>query len=864
MGGKQDRLSKGPSHRATHSAKGKEKVGYEESENQRRGFVVKCGSKKLWNVLLPSSSACRQGDRSRGEPLTTERSPIGSDTLPLEEASEAGLQLVQGCSEEGTTPTEEIAEQRNILRAPFMSKEKEKMCINAIGEDGAGVKGFAGYSHSGSSVSDHPSYPANKEKGLIFEGYCGMTEVGILQVSSHHSSQPSLPLRSPFSGVAPPNQSPSVPDFSISAFHSQFPMKNRLASWGPYSGCSKPGRLRILPNEWVPNRRKKRRVVKEFLRLQNPDVVIFQETKRKSVRNKEWAILPACGASGRILIIWDSKKMSGEEVVIGSFSVSVKFLLDGSGPLWLFLGGDVRPFWPYLSFMVCGGDFNVIRRRSEKLGGSGFTSSMRDFDGFIREWELHDPPLRNASFTWSNMQESPVSLLVVISFSIQMSGSFPSLKAFKKFYLDGHRIIDRLSWIPIRSSGAQHLLGSRICGCNIIEILLYFKKLYSSPPGKSWRVEGIDWSPILEESASRLDSPFAEVEIFNAIFQLDRDKAPRPDGFTIAVFQDCWDVIKEDLVRVFAEFHNSGIINQNTNASFIQKSCRASKRSTTRDHPLHSRRSGEEGVVFKIDFEKAYDHVKWDFLDHVLEKKGFSSKWRSWMRGCLSSVSYAILVNGNAKWWVEASRGLRQGNPLSPFLFTIVADVLSRMLLKAEERNLLEGFRVNLGKSNLFGINLDQNHLFRLALMLDCKASDWPILYLGLPLGGNPTACGFWDPVIERISRRLDGWQKAYLSLGGRITLLHSCLSHIPSYFLSLFKIPSLVAAKVERMQRDFLWSGVGEGKRDHLVRWDVVCKPRVKGGLGIGKIPLRNRALLGKWLWRFLGEYNSMASGHS
>ena len=139
------------------------------------------------------------------------------------------------------------------------------------------------------------------------------------------------------------------------------------------------------------------------------------------------------------------------------------------------------------------------------------------------------------------------------------------------------------------------------------------------------------------------------------------------------------------------------------------------------------------------------------------------------MRGCLSSVSYAILVNDNAKGWVKASRGLRQCDPLSPFLFTIVADVLSRMLLKVEERSVLEGFRVgrnrvrvthlqfsddtiffanscmeelqtlkrlllvfgkisglkvNLDKSNLFGINLDQNHLSRLALLLDCKGSD--------------------------------------------------------------------------------------------------------------------------------------------
>ena len=167
------------------------------------------------------------------------------------------------------------------------------------------------------------------------------------------------------------------------------------------------------------------------------------------------------------------------------------------------------------------------------------------------------------------------------------------------------------------------------------------------------------------------------------------------------------------------------------------------------------------------------------------------------MSGCLSTISYAVLVNGNAKGWVKASRGLRQGDPLSIFLFTLVADVLSRMLLRAEERNSLEGFRVGryrtkvshlqfaddtiffsntrekelqilkslllvfghiyLDKSNIYGINLDQAHLSRLAEMLDCKASDWPIFYLGLPLGGNPKACGFWDPMIERISRRLDG-----------------------------------------------------------------------------------------------------------
>ena len=122
------------------------------------------------------------------------------------------------------------------------------------------------------------------------------------------------------------------------------------------------------------------------------------------------------------MIIWDSNKLRNEEVVLGSFSVSVKFALDGCRPLWLFaIYGPNDPllrkdFWVELldifslSFLLwcVGGDFNVIKRSSEKLGGSSLTSSMKDFDGFIRECELLDSPLQNAPFTWSNTQESPV------------------------------------------------------------------------------------------------------------------------------------------------------------------------------------------------------------------------------------------------------------------------------------------------------------------------------------------------------------------------------------------------------------------------------------------------------------------------
>ena len=167
----------------------------------------------------------------------------------------------------------------------------------------------------------------------------------------------------------------------------------------------------------------------------------------------------------------------------------------------------------------------------------------------------------------------------------------------------------------------------------------------------------------------------------------------------------------------------------------------------------------------------------------------------------------------------------------------------------------LPRLRINLNKRTLFYININQDQISRMALMLDCSVSDWPLTYLGLPLGGESKSSSFWDSVIDRVFRRLDEWKKYFLFLGGRITLIQFCLSHIPSYFLSLFKIPVSRTSRIEKMQRDFLWLGFREGKKHHLVSWDLVNRPKELGGLGFRKVTSRNQALLGKWLWRYPKE---------
>lgn len=137
----------------------------------------------------------------------------------------------------------------------------------------------------------------------------------------------------------------------------------------------------------------------------------------------------------------------------------------------------------------------------------------------------------------------------------------------------------------------------------------------------------------------------------------------------------------------------------------------------------------------------------------------------------------------------------------------------------------------------------------------------WPIKYLRylrLPLGGNPRALSFCQPVLEKMTKRLCTWKRNYLSLGGHIALIKSTLSNLLTYYMSIFKAPVKVIKAIEKMQRDFLWE-LGENRKNHLLSWEKVCWPVDKGGLGLGSITIRNDALLAKWLQRFPEEIGSM-----
>ncbi|XP_059436099.1 uncharacterized protein LOC132169027 [Corylus avellana] len=297
----------------------------------------------------------------------------------------------------------------------------------------------------------------------------------------------------------------------------------------------------------------------------------------------------------------------------------------------------------------------------------------------------------------------------------------------------------------------------------------------------NWRplVDGISLDSISEEEASWLERDFEEEEVKKVVFKMNGNKASGPDGFSLAFFQACWDVVREDIMRVFSAFHTGGMFVKSLNASFISLIPKIPGATNLKDF----RPISLVGGMYKIIAKVLANRLK-VVLDKIISKsQNAFIKGDVVLEGCGVLGFNIAFPRCDFRFWPAQLRYLR-----CLFLWFEAAS----------------GLKVNLAKSML------------------------------IPVG-----------TVEHVD----------LLAGGRVTLIKSTLANLLTYYLSLFHIPVSVARRIEKLQHNFLWGGIGEEFKYHLVKWSQICTPIMEGGLGIRNLLVFNCALLGKWLWRYRSE---------
>nr|XP_043639239.1 uncharacterized protein LOC122610308 [Erigeron canadensis] len=294
-------------------------------------------------------------------------------------------------------------------------------------------------------------------------------------------------------------------------------------------------------------------------------------------------------------------------------------------------------------------------------------------------------------------------------------------------------------------------------------------------------------------------------------------------------------------------------------------------------HNYH-REIGHPRCAFKVDIQKGYDTVDWKFLRAILIGFGFHTIMVDSIMTCVTSASFSLSINGNIYGFFKGERGLRQGDPMSPYLFTLVMEVLSLILKKAIRETgsfkfhnqckkdqiinicfvddlflfargdlasvkvLMEGLGVftkasglnqGLSKSTTFFCNIPDHVKHAVIGIMPFTEGQLPIRYLGVPLISSRLLHKDCKVLVERMEARISDWKNKSLSFARRLQLINSVLSSLHIYWASVFILPASIINDLEKKMRSFLWCQGPMSKGKAKVSWKDCCLPKNEGGLG-------------------------------
>ncbi|KAG5533573.1 hypothetical protein RHGRI_027682 [Rhododendron griersonianum] len=496
----------------------------------------------------------------------------------------------------------------------------------------------------------------------------------------------------------------------------------------------------------------------------------------------------------------------------------------------------------------------------------------------------------------------------------------------------------------------------------IAEIIkLHFQDLYRGPPSRNLEnmVSLVD-HVITEDWNAKLTRAVTREEVQLAAFQLGPLKAPGSDGFPGLFYQSYWDIVGEEVFEAVQNFFQEGYLlkemNQ-TNVTLIPKRpnpegmnhlrpislCRfiykiISKVLANRLQPFigniisehqsafipgrqvqdniivahevfhyikHKKKGPKASVALKLDLNKAYDRVCWDFLFQVMEKMGFDRRWINWVQQCVCTVKYSFMANGKQVCSINPGRGLRQGDPLSPYLFLLVADVFSTLLQKALLKKSIGGIRMkkrcpvmthllfaddslvfleavpqycsnfmeliscfseasglslNVQKSSLFFTpNIKDSLKEEIKEILGMVEMDGDAKYLGLPLFWGKSKKESLGYIRDKIMKKIQGWGNKELNHAGKDVLIKSVLQPIPMYTFMCFKVPQSLCSCLNSAISNFWWGRSDTGNKIHWGAWQKLTDQKGMGGMGFKDFESFNVALLAKQFWHLTKEPNSL-----
>ena len=272
---------------------------------------------------------------------------------------------------------------------------------------------------------------------------------------------------------------------------------------------------------------------------------------------------------------------------------------------------------------------------------------------------------------------------------------------------------------------------------------------------------------------------------------------------------------------------------------------------------------------------------------------------------CISSSSISILFNGGKLDKFQPTRGIHQGDPLSPYIFLLCMEFLGYLIDKEcmeKKWTPMKASRANLEISHLFftddlmffakvdkkgaasikrvlelfcvesgqAISVDKSHIYfspntpsnlkdNVCEILGIQATSCLGKYLGFPLRHKGAGRNQYNFIVERMIAKLSGWKTKFLSCAGRLVLVKSVMEAIPSYVMQGAALPMHVCEKIDKVSRDFIWGSTEDKRKLHLVGWGKIVKSKEEGGLGLQSARAKNIALVAKLNWRLYQEKEAL-----